>query len=311
LPLCRSVMEEALVSRVSSFTSVLSLPNGGQLGYRGSVINFVNELGTVAAQLPRAPRDTGIILYLARGTRKDGSAYRELVRVRRAAVEEHLRFFAKYHQLYIHGIENPNRTCEADQFLVEPFTKAMIDKAALKRLPVDGVPEGIPEKVRCLNPDHLRLLLHHLHDHWLSQVLEAHEDCGADDLQAPGFQDDSDSDDADDDSDSDSDDSSDGTHAPRRRAAPQRPTEEREIRNHPVPENVFDQWLSQGVGRLAEALRVNLSHLGIDRTADDFVEQALQLLHDVTLKRHATQLSSPSCVLRAVCTSCLALERLL
>ena len=124
-------MEEALVSRVSSFTSVLSLPNGGQLGYRGSVINFVNELGTVAAQLPRAPKDTGIILYLARGTRKDGSAYRELVRVRRAAVEEHLRFFAKYHQLYIRGIENPNRTCKADYWLVAPFTEAMIDKVAL------------------------------------------------------------------------------------------------------------------------------------------------------------------------------------
>ena len=120
------------------------------------------------------------------------------------------------------------------------------------------MPEGIPEK-----------------------VLEAHEDCGADDLQASGLQDDSDSDDADDDRYSDSDDSSDGTHATLRRAAPQRPTEEREIRNRPVPENVFDQWLSQGVGRLAEALRVSLSQRGIDRTADDFVEQVLQLLHDV------------------------------
>lgn len=142
-------MEEALVSRVSSFTSVLSLPNGGQLGYRGSVINFVNELGTVAAQLPRAPKDTGIILYLPKGTRKDGTAYRELVRVRRAAIEEHLRFFARHHQLYREGIPNPHSSSAADRWLVAPFTEAMIDEAALKSLPVDGVPEGIPEKVCC------------------------------------------------------------------------------------------------------------------------------------------------------------------
>ena len=142
-------MEEALVSRVSSFTSVLSLPNGGQLGYRGSVINFVNELGTVAAQLHRAPKDTGIILYLSKGTRKDGTAYRELVRVRRAAIEEHLRFFARHHQLYREGIRNPHSSSAADYWLVPPFTEAMIVEAALKSLPVDGVPEGIPEKVCC------------------------------------------------------------------------------------------------------------------------------------------------------------------
>lgn len=158
---CHSVMEEALVSRVSSFTSVLALPNGGQLGYRGSVINFVNDLGTVAAQLPRAPKDTGIILYIARGTRKDGGAYHQLVRVRRAAVEKHLRFFARYHKLYIEGVGNPYATSAADQWLVPPFTESMIDWAALKSLPVDGVPTGILERVSCLGSNH-RLLLDHL-----------------------------------------------------------------------------------------------------------------------------------------------------
>jgi hypothetical protein len=158
---CHSVMEEALVSRVSSFTSVLALPNGGQLGYRGSVINFVNDLGTVAAQLPRAPKDTGIILYIARGTRKDGGAYHQLVRVRRAAVEKHLRFFARYHKLYIEGVGNPYATSAADQWLVPPFTESMIDWAALKSLPVDGVPTGILERVSCFGSNR-RLLLDHL-----------------------------------------------------------------------------------------------------------------------------------------------------
>ena len=142
-------MEEALVSRVSSFTSVLSLPNGGQLGYRGSVINFVNELGTVAAQLPHAPRDTGIMIYVSKGTRKDGSAYQQLVRVRRAAVEKYLRFFARHHYLYQEGIHNPNSTSAADYWLVPPFTEQMIDQAALQNLPEDGVPDDIPEKVSC------------------------------------------------------------------------------------------------------------------------------------------------------------------
>jgi hypothetical protein len=62
-----SVMEEALISRVSACTSVLCLPNGGQLGYRGSVINFTNDLMHVAEQLPRTPKETGIIIYAVEG----------------------------------------------------------------------------------------------------------------------------------------------------------------------------------------------------------------------------------------------------
>ena len=38
-------IEEALISRVSCCASVLSLPCDDQLGYRGNVINFVNDLG--------------------------------------------------------------------------------------------------------------------------------------------------------------------------------------------------------------------------------------------------------------------------
>ena len=90
-----------------------------QLGYRGSVINFVNELSTVAAQLPRAPKDTGIVVYVADGVRKDGSAYRELFNVRREVVRAHLEFFAMWHELYKKGI--PDLNSPTPRNLVEPF----------------------------------------------------------------------------------------------------------------------------------------------------------------------------------------------
>ena len=123
-------MEEALVSRVSCLTSVLSLPNGDQLGYRGSVINFVRDLSGVTAQLPRTPKDSGIIFYMAEGSTLPASKeFRDLVRVRGAAVREHLEFFAKYHEYYQYGIRDPNRP---DHYLVPPFTTGMIDKDTLK-----------------------------------------------------------------------------------------------------------------------------------------------------------------------------------
>ena len=62
-----SPTEEALVSPVQTLTAVLQLPSGQQLGYRGSIINFVKETASVAQQLPRAPKDTGIIVYRVRG----------------------------------------------------------------------------------------------------------------------------------------------------------------------------------------------------------------------------------------------------
>ena len=62
-----SPTEEALISPVQSLTAVLQLPSGQQLGYRGSIINFVNETASVAQQLPRAPRDANIIVYRVRG----------------------------------------------------------------------------------------------------------------------------------------------------------------------------------------------------------------------------------------------------
>jgi hypothetical protein len=71
-------LEEALVCRVTACTSVLKLPSERQLGYRGNVINFTNNIALVARQLPLAPKDSGFIIY--RVPRRDGSSSLEKVR---------------------------------------------------------------------------------------------------------------------------------------------------------------------------------------------------------------------------------------
>jgi hypothetical protein len=105
----------------------------------------VNDLGTVAAQLPRAPHDAGIIVYAVRGSDQAGQAYRDLVRVRKKTVEAYLRFFARHHAIYKAGIHNFNSSSSdpqaADYYLVRPFTEADIDMAMVNSLPDDGVPD--------------------------------------------------------------------------------------------------------------------------------------------------------------------------
>lgn len=71
-----SPMEEALISRVKAVTTVLMLPSGGQLGYRGNCINFVNDTASVAATLPRAVSDCGVVFYRVRGTNPQGEEVR-------------------------------------------------------------------------------------------------------------------------------------------------------------------------------------------------------------------------------------------
>ena len=58
-----SPVEEALVSPVLVMTSVLMLPKGGQLGYRGGVINFVNDVVKIATTLPSMRVGSGCSQY--------------------------------------------------------------------------------------------------------------------------------------------------------------------------------------------------------------------------------------------------------
>jgi len=101
-----SPLEEALISRVQAITTVLTLP-GGQLGYRGNVINFVNDTATVAKQLPRTVADCGMVFYAVKGKDKsDGSEVTQMKRVRRSAIEKWLTFLSKHHDVYKRGIRN-------------------------------------------------------------------------------------------------------------------------------------------------------------------------------------------------------------
>ena len=109
-----SVLEEALVSRVVACTSVLKLPVDDQLGYKSSVINYINDTADVVQKLPRAPKDSQVVVYQVPGAMGEPS----LQRVRKHAVRAYLCFFAEHHPLYKHGIIDP---LDSTRYLVAPF----------------------------------------------------------------------------------------------------------------------------------------------------------------------------------------------
>ena len=112
-----SVLEEALVSRVSACTSVLKLPTDQQLGYTSSVINYINDTADISQKLPRAPKDSKIVVFQVPNAKGEAT----LQRVRKHAVREYLAFFAEHHPLYRDGIADPH---DPDRFLVQPFVFA-------------------------------------------------------------------------------------------------------------------------------------------------------------------------------------------
>ena len=109
-----SVLEEALISRVSACTSVLKLPTDQQLGYTASVINYINDTADVAQKLPRAPKDSKIVVFQVPNANGEAT----LQRVRKYAVREYLAFFAEHHPLYRDGLVDP---ADATHYLVQPF----------------------------------------------------------------------------------------------------------------------------------------------------------------------------------------------
>ena len=119
-----TVLEEALISRVSACTSVLKLPTDQQLGYTSSVINYINDTADVAQKLPRAPKDSNIVVYQT----PNAAAELTLQRVRKHAVREYLFFFAEHHPLYREGIVDP---MDNTRYLVRPFMYACM----LRRTP--------------------------------------------------------------------------------------------------------------------------------------------------------------------------------
>ena len=112
-----TVLEEALVSRIAACTSVLKLPCDGQLGYKSSVINYINDTADVVQKLPRAPKDSQIVVFKVPGA----EGVLTLQRVRKYAVREYLQFFSDYHPFYRDGIVDPS---DPSRYLVKPFVMA-------------------------------------------------------------------------------------------------------------------------------------------------------------------------------------------
>ena len=129
-----TVVEEALISPVIAVKGVLRLPNGKQMAYSGSFINFTQQMSTVALQLPRALKDTGIAVWRAEG--QDCSS--TLLRVRKEAVREHFDFFCEYHAFFRSGIPNPNASGDGPDAYLVPPANSLWSKAAFNALPVDG-----------------------------------------------------------------------------------------------------------------------------------------------------------------------------
>jgi hypothetical protein len=105
-------IEEALISRVSCCTSVLCLPCDAQLGYRGNVINFINELGVVQRQLPCRPEQSGVTLVYRVDGQNKGCSQNKVVR--RMVISKFLQFFAAHHNVYKYGIRNQYGTVGAE-----------------------------------------------------------------------------------------------------------------------------------------------------------------------------------------------------
>ena len=114
-------LEEALICRVTACTTVLKLPSERQLGYKGNIINLVNDLATVRMQLPLAPKDSGFVYYQVEGQDSKGNPLKP-ERVRKFAVRDYLKFFSEHHAVYRDGIRNPRaQPGDADEYIVPPF----------------------------------------------------------------------------------------------------------------------------------------------------------------------------------------------
>ena len=146
-----SPMEEAMIAPVSACFSVLKLPSGGQLGYRGNVINFPFDVGKVAAQLPRAAADCSFVVYRVRYKRRrqksnesnteDGDddepeQISKLEKVRRQAVSDYIHFFVEHHKYFRSGITSK----DGQTVWVAPIT---INRDVLDALPDNGRPDDL------------------------------------------------------------------------------------------------------------------------------------------------------------------------
>ena len=111
-----TVTETMLISRACLIGKVFRL-TGGQLGYKGHIINIAQDVQALASSLPRLPVEIETFIVCKPG---QDINHKQLV-VRRNCVLDALRYLKKHNPMY-HNIE--------------------IDENRLSQLPESGIPEG-------------------------------------------------------------------------------------------------------------------------------------------------------------------------
>ena len=107
--------EEMLIARAFPLMQVYTKAGGGQLGYKGHVINLPNDIQHIADILPRYAKDVPVILFNVKGNDQQKSIS---FRVRREKVLLALKWLIQNNPLY---------------------KDIVIDESRLNALPVDGV----------------------------------------------------------------------------------------------------------------------------------------------------------------------------
>lgn len=104
--------------------------DGGQLGYRQSIINFMSDSVETVHKLPRLPSQVKLLMY--EKVDKKGNA--KILHVRRQALQDYLKFFMQHNKLY-KGVKD-----KAGQEVVPPVEEV---EENWEHVPEDGPLKGV------------------------------------------------------------------------------------------------------------------------------------------------------------------------
>ena len=111
-----NVTEKMLISRACMIGKIFRL-TGGQLGYKGHIINIAQDVQKLASSLPRLPSEIETFVVCKPGQKIE----EKQLRVRRKNIQEALVYLQKNNPMY---------------------NKIVIDENRLSQLPDDGIPAG-------------------------------------------------------------------------------------------------------------------------------------------------------------------------
>ena len=120
-----SMIEEMIIAPVIAIMQVYRLPNGA-LTARGFVANFAQDINEITRVLPRLPKDLPILIL----KKVDQQNRAKQFMVNRNRIQKVLTYL-----------------CENNQMFIENNIK--MDNNRLEALPVDGIPEDLPQQDDC------------------------------------------------------------------------------------------------------------------------------------------------------------------